>query len=87
MDNARSHHALGLRPFLDNLNVIYSAPYSPFLNPIEEMFGLWKHHYRKINFLNNSEVIDNIYQSSKYLTTEKISKFYRHSLEFSVTFY
>lgn len=64
MDNARSHKALGLKPFLDNLNVLYNAPYSPFLNPIEEMFGLWKYHYRKLNFANNLDVANNIYRSA-----------------------
>jgi transposase len=42
MDNARIHKALKIFPVLDSLNIFYSAPYSPFLNPIEEVFGTWK---------------------------------------------
>ena len=64
MDNARSHKAEGLKPFLDNLNVLYNAPYSPFLNPIEEMFGLWKHYYHKLYFSKNLNSADNSYSSA-----------------------
>lgn len=52
MDNARIHHAIALRDLKLNLNFFYNAPYSPMLNPIEELFGLWKHYIRKIGFEN-----------------------------------
>jgi hypothetical protein len=47
MDNARIHNAKILQPLFSKLNIFYSAPYSPFLNPIEEFFGNLKHIIRK----------------------------------------
>jgi hypothetical protein len=38
MDNCPIHHTEKLKPFFDNLNIFYAAPFSPFCNPIEEFF-------------------------------------------------
>ena len=46
MDNAKIHHAKLLYNLFSKLNIFFSAPYSPFLNPIEEVFGLLKHYLR-----------------------------------------
>ena len=40
MDKSKIHTAQILKPFYRCLNVIYNAPYSPSLNPIEEVFGI-----------------------------------------------
>ena len=42
MDNASTHKSQSIKFILDNMHVFYEAPYSPFLNPIEEVFGIWK---------------------------------------------
>lgn len=53
MDNAGIHKAKKLKTFLSYLTVHYIAPYSLFNNPIEEVFGLVKFHYRKLLCKNN----------------------------------
>ncbi|OQS53588.1 hypothetical protein EHP00_1368 [Ecytonucleospora hepatopenaei] len=42
MDNARIHHYQELRATIENLglNIQYLPPYSPFLNPIENVFSI-----------------------------------------------
>ena len=47
MDNATIHKSKKLKTLLDSLPIFYLAPYSPFMNAIEEAFGLTKFHYRK----------------------------------------
>ena len=49
MDNARIHHARATTAFLheNNINHIFLPPYSPELNPIENVFGVLKARYRR----------------------------------------
>ena len=84
MYNARSHIANMFRLFGDNLNILFNVPYSPFLNPIEELFGLWKHHFRKLNFSNDKDIIFNIKETAKKLQCTYIIKFYQHSLKYVI---
>jgi len=39
MDNASIHKVTAIKHILNNINVFHGTPYSPFLNPIEEVFG------------------------------------------------
>ena len=50
MDNARIHHAVQAREYLEENNIrhIYLPPYSPDLNPIENVFGVLKQRYRSL---------------------------------------
>lgn len=82
MDNVSTHHAANFLPFAQNLNILYNSTYSPFHNPIEEVFGLWKHYFRKLNFSNPDSVAKNICVSARKLLPKSISKFYRHALKY-----
>ena len=57
MDNARIYHAKLIMPLIEKLNFFYSAPYSPFLNPIEEFFGLLKHFIRKLACYGYNDIL------------------------------
>ena len=46
LDNAKIHHANINKDIRDNFAFFFSAPYSPFLNPIEEVFSLIKNKFR-----------------------------------------
>ena len=50
MDNAKIHKCKALKPLFSKINIFYNAPYSPFLNPIEEFFALLKHKIRERYF-------------------------------------
>lgn len=47
MDNCSIHKATVLDDLYECLHIFFLPPYSPFLNPIEEIFGTWKFFYRK----------------------------------------
>lgn len=49
MDNMRSHHAQITKQVLDTSGIkyMYLPPYSPDMNPIEEMWSKIKAHLRK----------------------------------------
>ena len=82
MDNASIHRAKLLKPFFENFNILFNAPYSPFLNPIEEFFGNWKYHYRK-NFRENSaSIIEKILRSVKEIDENLLFSFYIHVMTF-----
>jgi hypothetical protein len=57
MDNASIHKARCIEHILKRISPFYGTPYSPFLNPIEEVFGLWKHFMRQKSKLNKKEII------------------------------
>ena len=57
MDNANIHKAKILKSLYQHINIFYNAPYSPFMNPIEEFFGYLKNKIRKINYKNRHELI------------------------------
>ena len=50
MDNARIHHARQAKEYLveNQIKHIYLPPYSPDLNPIENIFGVLKQRYRSL---------------------------------------
>jgi transposase len=82
IDNASIHKASCLKEFFSFIRPLYNAPYSPFLNPIEEVFGIWKHHFRLLNSQGDNDIIKNIQISAEKITAGKIQKFIRNSLEF-----
>ncbi|KAF7685288.1 hypothetical protein CDIK_3963 [Cucumispora dikerogammari] len=51
-DIARIHYYRAMMPTLEaaDINIVYLLLYSPFLNPIEQIFSVWK------NGVNRSEV-------------------------------
>ena len=72
MDNVRTHKALAVEDLLKEITVCYTAPYSPFLNPIEELFSTWKHYFRILMHNQDGSVVSNICASSLRLTQKKI---------------
>ena len=57
MDNAPIHKAICLKPLFEKINIFYGPPYSPFLNPIEEIFGVLKKKIRKTIKKGRNELI------------------------------
>ena len=42
-DNCKVHHSRCLKDFINkHFDIMYLSVYSPFLNPIEELYSLWK---------------------------------------------
>ena len=60
LDNCTIHHARILKNLRSFLKIFFLPPYSPFLTPIEEFFGLVKHYYRRNICENDKELSWNI---------------------------
>ena len=67
-----------------NPTLCYTAPYSPILNPIEELFSTWKHYFRILMHNQEGSVVSNICACSLRLTQKKIIAYYVHSLEYVI---
>lgn len=82
-DNAKIHVAKVFSELRNYLHFCYNAAYSPFLNPIEELFALWKHNFRSINTKGEKEVvIQNIIKASQNITKRQCIGFVKHSISF-----
>jgi len=77
MDNASIHKKKKNTNFLECLNIQYNAPYSPFFNPIENVFGLVKYHFRYLQLKNVDEKMNNIINAFRTVTVEKTRKIIR----------
>lgn len=51
MDNVSFHHSKVIQDIIKeyNLNILFTPPYSPRCNPIEEVFSMMKRHFRNLN--------------------------------------
>jgi hypothetical protein len=81
-DNASVHRAEVIKPLLNMLNIEYNTPYSPFLNPIEEVFGLWKSFYRMRESNDEYQVVYNIVKTSLSIQRSKLPKYFLHALQY-----
>ncbi len=82
MDNSPIHKHSDHLQFRQFLQIIYLPPYSPFLNPIEEVFSQWKRIFREKPCKGLKEVLNSIHSSFKEINYSLIPKVYSHSLSF-----
>jgi len=81
LDRASYHRAVILRRLFSHLHIHYNASYSPFLNPIEECFSLWKYKVRKALVDSVDQLTDAIIHTSTLIEYKHLYKFYWHSLK------
>ena len=85
-DNARIHHSRALSDFRSYLNIHFMAPYSPFCNMIEEVFGLVKYYMRQMykeELTQEQKIVHafrQVQKSSYYGFYHHITKFIKPSL-------
>ena len=72
MDNAVIHKSKKIREEIeyDNNNLLYSVPYHPETNSIEEFFSQLKHYIKK----ESPNTYDDIHKTIKNTIENKISK-------------
>lgn len=80
LDNVRFHHSKIVKEAAQSrgLDLVYTPPYQPDFNPVENAFSVIKSHTRRFD--------DSITESLNLLTVEKIMSFYRHSCNFIRSF-
>src|SRR5688572_17317596 len=63
-DNCSIHRAVVCSELRAKIKFQYNTPYSPFLNPIEELFGAWKHYFRRIKNKEEDTTLRDIIDSA-----------------------
>ena len=83
LDNARTHHTEDVKKKLEELGVIgkWLPPYSPELNPIEEMFSLLKRRLRYMRIKTEKELKKGIEKVVSEINRKGLSGMFRHSYE------
>lgn len=83
MDNAKIHVSKDyMQKFEKFYNVLYNAPYSPQLNPIEFAFSKLKNIVRKSRPKTEKELINNILRACNEITEKDAAGYIVHSLKF-----
>ena len=83
IDNARSHLKFFLQYMRPGINIVWTPPYTPQLNPIEIIWSQWKKLvYRRESWKNQDELIFAIASASKSLNPGCFLKAYTHTLRF-----
>lgn len=80
MDNVRFHRndeVLALIRAHGHLPVFLPA-YSPFLNPIEELFSQWKQIIRRAQPANENELYDAVHNASEHITPQNCLHYIQH---------
>lgn len=80
VDNASIHNNQMTRQML-NLRghvLMFLPPYSPFLNPIENLFSKWKEKIRSNRPNNEDELIVALQTASQTITEQDCNGYYRH---------
>ena len=86
MDNARIHHAREARQYLEENQIrhLYLPPYSPELNPIENVFGVLKKRYRRLGVPRTRNQMKRQIQTTieQMNTDTEVSPFYNRMRDF-----
>lgn len=85
MDNASIHRGQAVDDVVaefPKIRLKYNSPWSPFLNPAEQMFSTWKHwigkYLARAHRGGRAAVHDAIRESAKHITPAKCAKWYEH---------
>jgi len=83
MDNASIHKSKDfMQKFAKHYNVLYNAPYTPQLNPIEFSFSKLKHLVKKAKPISEKDLVKKILQACNEISEKDCAQFILHSLTF-----
>jgi transposase len=84
MDNVPFHKNMKVKNIIEAAghNILLLPPYSPFLNPIENMFSQWKEMVRRSRPVNEKELLQNIDDAFSCISNEHCANYYRDMLSF-----
>ena len=86
LDNCSIHKNASIKDLLEvnGHRLIFLPPYTPQLNPIEEVFSVWKSKIKQANCTSRDELMACIQSKFNEITPENCSSFYSHTQEFLV---
>jgi transposase len=84
MDNVRFHKTDEIKRLIENSGFEYKylPPYSPFLNPIENMFSKWKEHIKRGNPNNEPELMNLIENGSTLISEQDLNGYFRNMMSY-----
>ena len=84
LDNARIHHYRGLEDIIHSLqlSLLYLPPYSPFLNPIENVFSKWKNTVVRSEAKCESDLLKLIEEGFNSISCDDCSGYYGKMLRY-----
>lgn len=84
MDNVPFHKSLVIRQMVEDRGhqLLFLPPYSPFCNPIENMFSKWKQNIRQARPSNEEELFKMIGNVNNLITSDDCNSYYRHMFGF-----
>lgn len=84
LDNVRFHKVLAIRNKCEEngVRILFLPPYSPFLNPIENMFAQWKEYTRQGNVENEDQLFCTINSSLEKISGEHCRNYYTRMMSF-----
>lgn len=86
MDNCSIHKEEEVKNIIEsrNFHLLYTPPYSPQLNPIEEVFSKWKNIIKRKNPNTCEELLASISNGMDEITTGDCIGFFNHVREWAV---
>ena len=80
MDNASVHDASKIRALIEKAGaiLIYTAPYCPFLNPIENMFKVYKDSLKRLSHDRSRHWLSVHFESLTAVTPKSAQNFFRN---------
>ena len=80
MDNVRFHHNAGVENLIraHSHNLVFLPSYSPFMNPIEELFHQWKSSIRRKEPINEDQLYEAVHNSSEDVIVNNCQNYVRH---------
>ena len=81
MDNLRTHHMKDVKAFFKKYKteINYMPPYSPILNPIEEMFSWIKIKLRTLHIKTLTELVYNLKLLVNEINIKGLKHYFDHS--------
>jgi transposase len=80
MDNVRFHKTDSVVNLIraHGHNPIFLPPYSPFLNPIENMFNQWKSMIRRSEPVNEDQLYQSVHSTSERISSLNCSNYFKN---------
>ncbi|XP_074596342.1 uncharacterized protein LOC141851497 [Brevipalpus obovatus] len=84
MDNVRFHHSVDVVELVESRGHVlkFLPPYSPFLNPIENMFNQLKFYIKRLKPDTADKVYEAVEHASQCITAEDCANYYDNMLEY-----
>ncbi|XP_025018435.1 uncharacterized protein LOC112539884 [Tetranychus urticae] len=84
MDNVRFHHRGEVKELIEGKghNLIFLPPYSPFLNPIENLFNQFKHHIKRQKPTTCDDVFAAANAASQVITEQHCNNYFSHMMKY-----